>query len=170
MPDQTASNLDPERLSVLAPLTSLIETTIRETPIRMGPGGTADLTAQLTLKTCVWVGKNVLPRTQGLAAFVADVDGERQRQLEKWGEQHHPDGTGSAPQGEAAALARMECQDAFGAGYGTWCHVLFEEVREALAESDRTALRAELVQVAAVCAAWIADLDSRPAAVSGVAR
>ncbi|HEY9408466.1 MAG TPA: hypothetical protein VIP77_02700 [Jiangellaceae bacterium] len=155
-----------EELAVLAPLASLIEKTIRDTPIRMGPGGTDDLTAQLTVKTCVWVGKNVLPRTAGLAPFVADVDAERQRQLAKWGEQHHPDGTGSVHQQEAAGLARMECEDAFGAGYGTWCHVLFEETWEALAESDPAKLRAELVQVAAVCAAWIADLDSRPAAVA----
>lgn len=100
--------------------------------------------------------------TPGLRAIAEEIDAERQRQLAKFGDQHHPDGTGSAHQQEAAALARMECEDAFGAGYGTWCHVLFEETWEALAEKDPAKLRTELIQVAAVCAAWIADIDSRP--------
>ncbi|MFI1562159.1 NUDIX hydrolase [Streptomyces sp. NPDC020490] len=158
-----------QQLAVLAPLATLIETTIRDTPIRMGPGGLDDLTGQLTVKTCVWVGKNVLPRTKSLAAFVADVDAERQRQLAKFGDQHHPDGTGSKSQQDDAERARRWCQDAFGSGYGTWVDILTEEVVEAYAERDRARLRAELVQVAAVCAAWIADLDSRPAARSAAA-
>ncbi|MER6103595.1 hypothetical protein ABT115_15055 [Streptomyces sp. NPDC001832] len=101
--------------------------------------------------------------TPGVKAFAEKIDRERQAQLAKFGDQHHPDGTGSVHQQNAAGLARMECDDAFASGYGTWCHVLFEEVREALAESDPAKLRAELVQVAAVCAAWIHDIDSRPA-------
>ncbi|MEY9934267.1 hypothetical protein ABH926_008932 [Catenulispora sp. GP43] len=39
--------------------------------------------------------------------------------------------------------------------------MLLEEVYEALAEVDPAALRAELVQVAAVAAAWVEDIDSR---------
>jgi hypothetical protein len=153
-----------DELAVLAPLATLIEKTIRDTPIRMGPGGTDDLTAQLTVKTCVWVGKNVLPRTEGLAVFIADVDTERQRQLAKWGDQEHPNGTGiTEAQQELADHARTACQQAFAEGRGSWAHVLMEEVREALAEKDPAALRAELVQCAAVIQAWIHDLD-RPAA------
>ncbi|MCM8552263.1 NUDIX hydrolase [Streptomyces sp. STCH 565 A] len=151
-------------LQHLAPLATLIEQTIRETPIRMGPGGTADLTAHLTVKACVWVGKNVLPRTKNLAAFVNDVDAERQAQLAKWGEQHHPDGTGQYPETIDADVARMACQSAAEGGYLDWLHILREEVAEAFAESEPARLRAELVQVAAVCAAWIADLDSRDGA------
>jgi hypothetical protein len=158
------STRDTTELAVLAPLAGLIEQTIRDTPIRMGPGGTDDLTAQLTVKTCVWVGKNVLPRTAGLAAFVADVDAERQRQLAKWGEQQHPDNTGSTFYAKRAVAARRNCQLAADAGMTAWDLVLLEEVYEALAESEPKALRAELVQVAAVTAAWIADLDSRTAA------
>jgi hypothetical protein len=153
-------------LRILAPLAGLIEQTIRDTPIRIGPGGTDDLTAQLTVKTCVWVGKNVLPRTKTLAAFVADVDAERQRQLAEFGDQHHPDGTGNKSQRDDADRARRWCQDAFGSGYGTWADVLAEEVAEAFAERDHAKLRAEVVQVAAVCAAWIADIDSRTAAAA----
>jgi len=151
-------------LSPLAPLATLIEQTIRDTPIRMGPGGTDDLTAQLTVKACVWVGKNVLPRTKGLAAFVNAVDGERQRQLTKWGDQHHPDGTGLPVYQHSANRYRDHADRAAASGVLAWRDVLLEEVHEALAESDPTALRAELVQVAAVCAAWIADIDSRTSA------
>ncbi|MFJ8798466.1 NUDIX hydrolase [Streptomyces sp. NPDC102487] len=161
MPTNTAAEAD---LLGLVPLASLIEKTIRDTPIRMGPGGTDDLTAQLTVKTCVWVGKNVLPRTKGLAAFVTDVDVERQRQLAKWGDQHHPDGTAITGDDERAANARHVCQAMASIGQGAWRDVLWEEVAEAFAEKDPAALRTELVQVAAVCAAWIADLDSRPSA------
>ncbi|MFJ6066543.1 NUDIX hydrolase [Streptomyces tendae] len=150
-------------LRPLAPLAALIEQTIRDTPIRMGPGGTDDLTAQLTVKTSVWVGKNVLPRTEGLAAFVSDVDAERQRQLAKWGEQHHPDGTGTIAHIDQADRVRAKVDQAAAEGTQTWGNILAEEVAEVFAESGPDRLRAELVQIAAVCAAWIADLDSREA-------
>ena len=148
-------------IQALAPLANLIEQTIRDTPIRMGPGGTDDLTAQLTLKTCVWIGKNVLPRTPGLAPFVNDVDAERQRQLAKWGEQHHPDGTGSIYHIDQADRVRRKVDEAAAAGQQTWANILAEEVAEAFAESDPTKLRTELLQCAAVIQAWIADIDSR---------
>jgi hypothetical protein len=95
---------------------------------------------------------------------LSEVLAERIRQDDRWGEQNHPDGTGSKHQGEAAALARMACEDAFGSGYGSWCHVLFEETWEALAESDPARLRAELLQVAAVAVAWVEAIDRRSAA------
>ncbi|GGW41154.1 hypothetical protein [Streptomyces xantholiticus] len=101
--------------------------------------------------------------TPGLKAFAEAVDTERQAQLSKWGDQHHRDGTGDKSQQDDANRARSWCQDAFGSGYGTWADILAEEVAEAFAERDPAKLRAELLQVAAVCAAWIADLDSRPA-------
>jgi len=44
-----------------------------------------------------------------------------------------------------------------------WCSILTEEFAEAMAETDRAKLRAELVQVAAAAVAWIEDLDSRSA-------
>ncbi|MEU6661223.1 NUDIX hydrolase [Streptomyces sp. NPDC046821] len=149
-------------LSTLAPLARVIADTVQQTPVRLGtPEGAVDLIQQLILNTAAYMGSE-LPDTPGLARHMVDLDAERQRQIAKFGDQRHPDGTGSVHQRQAADLARAECEDAFGAGYGTWCHVLFEEVREALAEKYRAKLRAELVQVSAVCAAWIADLDSRP--------
>lgn len=89
-----------------------------------------------------------------------DMLNERERQVEKWGEQHHPDGTG-AGYNLPRDVNRMECDHAFAAGEGTWRHILLEEVYEALAEEDVEKLRAELVQVGAVAAAWIEDIDSR---------
>ncbi|MEU0354918.1 hypothetical protein [Streptomyces cyaneofuscatus] len=97
----------------------------------------------------------------GVKQFAEAIDAERTRQLAKFGEQHHPDGTGDDHQRQMADLARIDCQAKFAAGQGTWANVLFEEVREALAEGDPAKLRAELIQTAAVCAAWVHDLDSR---------
>jgi len=99
--------------------------------------------------------------TPGVRDFAAAIDDERQRQLAKFGDQHHPDGTGQYPETIDADVARMACQSAAEGGYLDWLHILREEVAEAFAESDPAALRTELVQVAAVCAAWIADIDSR---------
>lgn len=101
--------------------------------------------------------------TPGVKDFAEAVDAERQRQLETFGEQHHPDGTGQYPETVDADVARMACQNAAEGGYLDWLHILREEVAEAFAESDPAALRAELIQVAAVCAAWIHDLDRRGA-------
>lgn len=104
--------------------------------------------------------------TPGLKTFAQAVDDERQRQLAKWGDQHHPNGTGSPYYEQRAAAARRDCQYAaadpdVGA---QWALILLEEVYEALAETDPDLLEAELVQVAAVAQAWIADLHSRRAA------
>jgi hypothetical protein len=98
--------------------------------------------------------------TPGVRAFAEAVDDERRAQLAKWGEQHHPDGT-ERRRARLAGAARARCQVAAEEGRVTWRHILDEEVEEAFAETDPAKLRAELVQVAAVCAAWIADLDSR---------
>jgi hypothetical protein len=107
--------------------------------------------------------------TPGVRDFAEAVDLERQAQLAKWGDQHHPDGTGhdrvwafTGPASYVAACARQQTEDLAADGYATWTDIALEEFAEAIAESDPVKLRAELVQVAAVCAAWIADLDSRP--------
>ena len=56
-----------------------------------------------------------------------------------------------------------------GDGSVTFEHILTEEWAEAMAESDPDALRAELVQVAAVAVQWIEAIDIRaaPATTSG---
>ncbi|MFD0555369.1 NUDIX hydrolase [Streptomyces rectiviolaceus] len=148
-------------LKPLAPLARTIAETVRDTPVQLGaPEGAADLVAMLTVKVAAYVGGE-MPETPGLARHMAEVDAERQRQIAKFGDQHHPDGTGNQGQQEYAETKRSWCEAAFGSGYGTWADILAEEVAEVEAERDHAKLRDELVQVAAVCAAWIADIDSR---------
>jgi hypothetical protein len=100
---------------------------------------------------------------------LAEVAHERGMQDAKWGEQNHPDGTGNLSQQDRAKFARKWCEDAFGAGYGTWADILTEEVAEAEGERDPARLRAELVQVAAVAVCWIEAIDRRQAQADAAA-
>lgn len=90
-----------------------------------------------------------------------DVHNEQVKQLAKWGEQNHPDGTGGESWRHESDSARAACEQAFTAGAGTWRHILDEEFAEACAEGDALKLRAELVQVAAVAMSWIEAIDRR---------
>jgi hypothetical protein len=96
----------------------------------------------------------------------AEILAERERQDAKWGEQNHPNGTGYATDIENATAARLMCERAFSTGYGTWKDILKEEVFEAFAESEPDALRAELIQVAAVATAWCEAIDRAVAKVA----
>lgn len=93
--------------------------------------------------------------------IAAEVIQERHRQDQKWGEQSHPNGTGSAFFQTCAPAAKRCCDTAFKEGRGTWEHILSEEFYEALAESDPERLRAELIQVAAVAIAWVECIDRK---------
>ena len=103
---------------------------------------------------------------------------EVERAVAKHGPQAHPDGTGKgrglqvafdvytrarSRRLSAADAAREICDGnaARGPEFDTWEHILTEEFFEALEESEWTKLRAELIQVAAMAMAWIADGDSR---------
>lgn len=89
-----------------------------------------------------------------------DIAIERDAQLAKWGPQSHDDGTGEHFK-FLADDARYTTDQAAQVNELTWQHILTEEYYEALSEEDPAKLRTELVQVAAVCAAWIQDLDTR---------
>lgn len=93
------------------------------------------------------------------ARILDEVEAERYRQDEKWGQQNHPNGTGETRQRVDADECRAVCQRNFARGDGTWHDVLLEEVAEAFAERETAKLREELVQVAAVAVAWIECLD-----------
>ncbi|MEU0370609.1 hypothetical protein ABZ070_10150 [Streptomyces sp. NPDC006283] len=102
--------------------------------------------------------------TPGVKTFAEAIDTERQAQLAKFGDQKHPDGTSNDPTSRLMRdSARFLCELAAQRGDVTWARILDEECREVMAETDPAKLRAELVQVAAVCAAWIHDLDRRAA-------
>lgn len=94
--------------------------------------------------------------------IIRDLRHERIAQTQRWGEQHHPDGTGPTPENIAARDAAIAvCDGEHQAGFGTWRHIVDEELAEAYCEDQPIELRAELVQVLAVVAAWIDDIDSR---------
>lgn len=97
--------------------------------------------------------------------WVVDALMERTRQDEKWGVQRRPDGTGHVIDRIKANIARQACDAAeANGGMSSWYLILTEEAFEAFAESDVDALRKELVQVIAVCGAWIEDIDQREVA------
>jgi len=100
------------------------------------------------------------------APILGDVYAERVRQITKFGEQHRKDGTGGPVMQHKADEARACCEYLAKHGGADWRAVLLEEVFEAMAEDDPVKLRAELVQSAAVCVAWVEDIDSRAGAPS----
>ncbi|MFF4576892.1 hypothetical protein ACFY15_00545 [Streptomyces sp. NPDC001373] len=116
--------------------------------------------------------------TPGLAAFAEEVDAERSRQLAKFGDQRHPDMTGDATAQCDARLMFDEWAEQYrqiNNGHLDqrdtdprldWTGILLEEVYEALAEPDPARLRAELIQIAAICQAWVSDIDRRPLALA----
>lgn len=104
-------------------------------------------------------------QAKAVVQVVAEVTQERFNQHEKWGEQNHPnfprlDSFAAEEQKTMADDARAECQDAFKNGAGSYYHILNEELAEAYAEANNPeALRAELIQVAAVAVAWVEKID-----------
>jgi hypothetical protein len=103
----------------------------------------------------------VLTTTDGLDDFVEKVDVERQNQLLQWGDQSHPDGTGIADDVWRAAQARNLCNSLINRGQVTWRDIMHEEACEVIAERDQNKLERELIQLAAVCAAWYYDIQRR---------
>ncbi|XRQ16132.1 hypothetical protein ACN3XK_36255 [Actinomadura welshii] len=100
-----------------------------------------------------------------LRKVLEDIAAEREAQDRMWGHQDFPDGSGSEFT-ESAEEAKQQCAAASSRGDLTWRHILTEEFFEALAESDPEALRAELVQTAAVAVKWIQSLDRRRGAAA----
>jgi hypothetical protein len=92
---------------------------------------------------------------------LGEVFDERRRQDEKWGVQDHNDNTGRGEWKLAADYWKSVNQSRAQFGIPSWCYILLEEVFEALAETGPQLLRAELVQSAAVCVAWIEAIDRR---------
>lgn len=98
---------------------------------------------------------------------LVQVGAERRRQDEKWGEQNWPNGTGPRKvcRGrlefleETARKAKLRTDVNAKTGYLTYRDILEEEFYEALAEEDPRALRAELIQTAAVAVAWVEKID-----------
>lgn len=103
-----------------------------------------------------------------------EVREERQRQNAKWGEQNHPclDQTLLNRQGGCTPIrmcqeydlpsenvAKTSCDRAFEIGRGTYAHIAVEEMTEVVSQFDIYKRRQELVQLTAVCVAWIEKID-----------
>lgn len=89
-----------------------------------------------------------------------DIINERAAQDLKFGKQLHPNGT-SAKFKPLADAARNATRAADAHNQQSWANILREEFWEALSETDRLALRAELIQVGAVVVAWVECLDEQ---------
>jgi len=99
---------------------------------------------------------------------------ERNRQDSKWGVQTHPcldetllnrDG-GCTPERmcehyeiPSEGRAKFLCDNSFEKGEGTYAHIALEEFSEAVSEFDIVKRRQEVLQLAAVCVAWIESID-----------
>lgn len=112
-----------------------------------------------------------LSLTACASTAIADALAERVRQLAKWGDQSHPcvpwelPGRGYDERFVAEAMeraAKADCEREFKAGRGTWWHIANEELAEVLAAPPEKR-REELVQLTAVCLAWLEDLDNKTA-------
>jgi len=102
--------------------------------------------------------------------LLRDILDERQRQIKQWGNQRHPDGTGSDQiipgtggvyRGSWEAYVRERCQRRDANGTVTWFDILLEEFAEVVACNDQRSLDKELNQLAAVCMAWREDIAQR---------
>lgn len=90
------------------------------------------------------------------------ISNERKAQDDKWGVQSHPDGTVNDEWAHRRAnIAKAWVAESVAANDLTWYDILIEEVYEAAAETEPEKLKAELIQIAAVCAAWVQDIESR---------
>lgn len=107
-------------------------------------------------------------------AILEEISEERLRQMQKWGEQNPPNGTGSGEEiliplgnsltgfqslGYCAGWIKNQTDENFKDGKGTWRDILLEEVFEAMAEDDLDKLKTELIQTAAVCVAWVEAIE-----------
>lgn len=93
-----------------------------------------------------------------------EIARERESQDARWGEQNHPNFAEDHDfelMGWVANMVKRQCDRAAEVGKLSWANILFEEVAEALSEDNEDFLRAELVQVAAVAAAWVECIDRR---------
>lgn len=97
-------------------------------------------------------------------SILAEVEEEAARGLAKFPKAlGYPDGTRAGGMNLVQRdQAKLGCDRAERAGACTWAYVLAEEFWEAMCEEDPEKLRAELIQVAAVAANWVAFIDARP--------
>lgn len=108
---------------------------------------------------------------------LSEIAGEHSRNLARWGAQDHPSVLLKFPDGQDMTQeclpdfygivpedkAKASCERRFAHGIGAWADIGIEEMAEAVCAPDDEHRRAELVQVAAVCVAWIQAIDRKAA-------
>lgn len=95
-------------------------------------------------------------------SWVPELRDERRRQEAKFPDQHLLSGPLQAMMHTDTDVVRARVDNYAIGGYLMWADVLAEEFAEAMdvADGDHPdELRGELIQVAAVCLRWIADID-----------
>jgi hypothetical protein len=96
---------------------------------------------------------------------LAEVAGERARQDQIWGVQDLPNGTGPSNSmfgvrlDKFATTVRRACEQAAETDTTTWLLIAAEEAFEAFSTLDPRLLREEVIQLAAVCVAWVECID-----------
>lgn len=116
-----------------------------------------------------------------LEKILDEIRAERARQDAKWGQQDHPSLTPyilnnltdsvdypSYYDLPLEAIAKENCEDAFKHGEGSYAHIAVEEMCEVVAAPNDDLRREELIQLAAVCAAWIESIDRRKLSAMGL--
>ena len=97
----------------------------------------------------------------GFDGLSDEVWAERKRQLDKRGVQERPSGTSKKEWGPGLEYARAEYDRGIQNGNLTWLTILREEVYEVFEAETVEQARLELIQVMAVAASWVLDLDRR---------
>lgn len=107
-------------------------------------------------------------------SILNEIVEERKYQDNKFGKQVHPclDQTLLNREGSCTsdrmcqhfeipteARAKFLCDNSFKAGQGTYAHIAIEELSEAVSQFDIYTRRAEVIQLAAVCVAWVESID-----------
>ena len=106
--------------------------------------------------------------------IIEEIKTERKNQENKWGEQNHPcldqlllnrEG-GCTPQRMCEEYeipsehrAKFLCDNSFKFNRGTYAHIAIEEMSEVVSAFDIHKRRQEIIQLAAVCVAWVEKID-----------
>lgn len=114
------------------------------------------------LDAVMYMKQRMLERPPERERIYRKIDAERARQNKMWGQQDHVDFDGAVgiwlPK---AREAQRLCENAFEEGKGSWGHIFLEEVAEVFEAKTQTHLKEEIVQVMAVCEAWLEAIDRR---------
>lgn len=111
---------------------------------------------------------------ENYTTIISQLKAERIKQNLKWGEQTHPclDQTLLTRPGSCTpermcehygipseVRAKFMCDNSFKKNQGTFAHIALEEFSEVISEFDIHKRRYELIQLTAVCLAWLESID-----------